>query len=54
MYQCPKCRAMSLDPECEMCGPFEDNPKTKEELYKIYGFDSLKDNNNDDKVGDLD
>ena len=38
MYQCPSCGAMSLEPECEMCGPFEDKPKTKDEIDKIYGF----------------
>jgi len=46
MYQCPKCGTMSLEPECEWCGPFEDKPKTKDELYKIYGFKSLKPKDN--------
>lgn len=47
MYQCPKCKAMSLEPECEMCGPFEDKPLTKNELFNIYGFESLRDDENE-------
>jgi len=47
MYQCPRCGAMSLEPECEWCGPFEDKPKTIKELYEIYGFESLRQDENE-------
>jgi len=47
MYQCPRCGAMSLEPECEMCGPFEDKPKTREELGEIYNIESMKAKDNE-------
>ena len=41
MYQCPQCKSMSLDPECEWCGPMpeEVKPKNMDELREIYGWE---------------
>lgn len=41
MYQCPQCKSMSLDPECEWCGPMpeEEKPKNMDELREIYGWE---------------